>query len=219
MNWALKYWNSSVGKKALMAITGIIGLGFTFVHMSGNLLVYAGRDALNAYAAALKATPPLLWGTRVVLLLAVLLHAICAIQLYSRRADARPVKYQRPGNIQSSLASRTMHFSAAFLVFFILYHLAHFTWGNAHPNFNKTDVYANVVSGFQVWYVSAFYILCMVALGMHLWHGSWSFLSSLGINHQKYNLAFRRLGKLIALAIVVGNISIPVSVLTGLIKA
>ena len=218
MGWALRFWNSSVGKKAVMAITGLVGLGFVLGHMLGNLQVYLGREQLNGYAEALHHNLPLLWGTRVVVLLAVLLHLVAAVELQGMKNAARPVGYKKPGNIQATAQSRTMILSGVILLAFIAFHLMHLTLGNAHPSFIPLDAYGNLVRGFSVWWVSAFYIVAMGLLGMHLSHGAFSMFFSVGLIHPKYKNATRAVTYGLMLLVVLGNISIPVAVLTGVVK-
>ncbi len=218
MNWAINFWRSSVGKKTVMAITGIVGLGFSLGHMLGNMQVYLGPDALNGYAVALHNNAPLLWGTRVVILLAVVGHIIAAVQLQGLKRKARPVRYQKPGIIQATPASRTMIFSGLLILWFLLYHLAHFTWGNAHPQFIDLNPHHNIVVGFNHVPSAVFYIVAMVALGMHLSHGAFSLFFSLGLVHPKYKQGVRMATYALMMAVVAGNISIPVAVLAGVIK-
>jgi succinate dehydrogenase / fumarate reductase cytochrome b subunit len=218
MGWLLSLWRSTVGKKAIMAVTGVIGIGFVFVHMVGNLITYAGPEALNKYAAGLKSIPPLLWGTRITLLVAVVVHLVCWVQLGLLGLRARPQGYAKPGNIQADVSSLTMRWTGPILALFLAFHLSHLTWGLMQPGYSHTDVYANVVLGFSQWWVSGFYVVCVAALGFHLLHGSWSFLNSLGLSHPTYNLALRFLGTAVVAVVVLGNISLPVAVLAGVIK-
>ena len=218
MDWLLSFWRSTVGKKAIMAVTGVIGIGFVFGHMVGNLITYAGRDALNAYAVSLRAVPPLLWGIRLTLTLAVVVHLVCWAQLGLLALSARPQGYAKPGNIQGDFSSLTMRWTGPLLGLFIVFRLAHLTWGLMQPGYSHTDVYANVVMGFSQLWVSGFYMLCVGALGYHLLHGSWAFLSSLGLSHPKYNPILRFVGTAVVAAVVVGNLSLPVAVLAGVIK-
>lgn len=220
MNWLQRLYGPSIGKKAVMAVTGVILLAFTIVHLIGNLQVYLGRERFNAYAAFLKGTPALLWTVRILLLLAALLHIVAALQLWLRQRQARPIPYERRGNVQSSWASRTMRYSGLVLLFFVIYHLLHFTTGHAHPtypNFDPADVYGNFVAGFRVVPVSIFYIAAMLALGLHLMHGAWSFVQTLGLRP-----AYDRTAKSVALGLtavlVLGNVSMPVAVMAGIVR-
>src|SRR5262245_14940884 len=163
-----RFVTSTIGQKVVMAVTGVILFGFTIGHMLGNLQVYQGPEKLNAYAAFLKATPALLWGTRSVLLVSVILHIWAAVSLSQKNHQARPVAYAGRRWREGSYAARTMMWSGPILGLFIVYHLLHFTTGQAHPHFDEHDVYANFVIGFQDPRASAVYIVAMVALGFHL---------------------------------------------------
>ena len=211
-------WNSTVGKKIVMALTGAIGVGYLVAHVSGNLLVFASAERINAYAALLKSNPVLLWTARTILIVAVLLHIIAAYQLARMSQTSRPVSYKRWRAVGSDFASRTMRWTGPLVGLFIVYHLLHFTLGTVHPSFDEYNVYHNVISGFQVWYVSAIYIIAMLALSLHLYHGAWSMFESLGINHLKYNRLIRILATFVTIVVVVGFISIPVAVLLGFIS-
>ncbi len=221
MTRALAIYQSSVGKKAMMAVTGLIGVGFILGHMLGNLQAFpffGGAQALNEYAAFLRKTHGLLWVVRFVLLTAVVLHVVAAYQLTRQSWRSRPVSYNRWDAAASSYASRTMRWSGPILLLFIIYHLMHLTLGNAHPNFVEGDVYTNVVNGFRVWYVSAFYIVAQLALGLHLFHGFWSMFQSMGLNTPKYDGMLRTVASAFTLIVTAGNISIPVGVMMGIIR-
>ena len=214
------FWPSTNGKKVVMAITGAILLLFVIGHMLGNLQVFEGPEKLNAYGRFLRAVPELLWTVRAVLLISVALHIWASVQLAARKIRARPVSYAKRDNVASGYASRTMYWSGPIILAFVIYHLLHLTAGVVHPGgqFIEGDVYHNVVSGFQVWYVSAWYIFSMVLLGMHIWHGAWSMFQSLGINHPRHTPILRKAAATLAIPIVLGYVSIPVSVLLGLVK-
>lgn len=222
MNRAIALYQSSLGKKAVMAVTGIVGYGFLIGHMIGNLQAFpflGGREAINAYAGFLRNTHGLLWVARGVLMVSLVMHIVAAYQLTRMSQTGRPIGYAKwsPAG-GSDYASRTMRWSGPIVGLFIVYHLMHFTFGNAHPDFVTGDVYHNFVSGFQVWYVSAFYIVAMLALGLHLYHGAWSMFQSLGLNNPKYNPLIRKLAALITFVIIAGNISMPIAVLVGIIR-
>jgi succinate dehydrogenase / fumarate reductase cytochrome b subunit len=212
------FWDSTVGKKVVMAVTGAIGLGYLVAHMSGNLLVFKGAAAIDAYGAFLKSNLGLLWTMRTVLLVAVVLHIIAAYQLASTSLKSRPVAYKRWRAVGSDSASRTMRWTGSIVGIFIVYHLLHFTLGAVHPDFHEGQVYRNVTTGFRVWYVSAFYIVAMLALVLHLYHGAWSMFQSVGLNHPKYNRLIRTVATIVTVVVVIGFISIPVAVLLGLIS-
>lgn len=218
LNRTARFYNATIGKKVVMAVTGIILLGFVFAHMLGNLQIFLGREVLNAYAHKLREVPAILWGARGILLLALVLHVWTTVQLARLKKTARPIGYVKKDNIASSYASRTMLLSGPMVFAFIVYHLMHFTWGNAHQNFKELMPYENVVSGFSIPAISIVYIVAMLLLGMHIYHGAWSMFQSLGANHPKYSPMLRSFAVAFAALIVVGNISIPISVMLGLIS-
>ncbi|MBL8177220.1 MAG: succinate dehydrogenase cytochrome b subunit [Bryobacterales bacterium] len=213
-----RFWDSPIGKKAVMAATGFILFGFVTGHMLGNLQIYLGPEKLDAYAEFLQQTKGLLWGARITLLICVALHVTAAIQLALLQKKARPQAYVKKTSAGSSYASRTMYWSGPILLAFIVFHLLHFTTGQAHPDFQHGAVYRNVVTGFQSAPASLFYIVAMLLLGAHLYHGIWSMFQSVGINHPKYTPVFKKLAALMAAVLVGGNVSIPVAVMTGLIR-
>ncbi len=218
MSRLLSFYKTSIGKKVVMAVTGIALLGFVMGHLLGNLQVYLGPEKLNAYAQLLHDNAGLLWVARIGLLVALILHVHAAVRLTQQRRRCRPVSYQKPGHVQADYASRTMMWSGPLILAFVLYHLAHLTFGTVHHDFEAKDVYHNVVAGFQVPWVAGLYILAMVGLGFHLYHGIWSFFQTLGLNHPRWNALRRYLSIALALGIVVGNVSIPLAVLTGLVS-
>jgi succinate dehydrogenase / fumarate reductase, cytochrome b subunit len=218
MSRALTFYSTSIGKKVVMAITGLILLGFVIGHMLGNLQVFIGASQMNEYAAMLKANAALLWGVRLVLVVAVMLHIVAAVQLTRMSRRSRPEGYHYKDVIQADYAARTMRWSGLIIALFVIYHLLHFTAGTVHPQFDVHDVYRNVIIGFRVWPVSVFYIIAMVALAFHLWHGVWSMFQTLGLINPKSDKIIRRLAALATLAIVIGFISVPMAVLAGLIS-
>jgi succinate dehydrogenase / fumarate reductase, cytochrome b subunit len=218
MSRALTFYSTSIGKKVVMAITGLILFGFVIGHMLGNLQVFMGANQMNAYAAMLKANATLLWGVRIVLLVAVILHIVAAVQLTRMSQRSRPEGYHYKDVIQADYAARTMRWSGPIIAVFVIYHLLHFTTGSVHPRFDVHDVYRNVISGFRVWPVSLFYIIAMVALAFHLWHGVWSMFQTLGLITPKSDKMIHRLAAIATLALVIGFISIPMAVLAGLIS-
>ena len=208
----------SITLKAVMALTGIVLYGFVFVHMVGNIQLYQGPEKINGYAAFLKAVPPLLWGTRITLLAAVLLHALAAFTLWRRNLAARPVGYAHQDFQAAGITSRTMFWTGPMVGLFVVYHLLHLTLGTAHPSFSHTDVYTNVVVGFSNPWVSLFYVLAMVALGFHLFHGGFSLLQTLGLRTPKYEKPMKAVLAVLCTVIVVVNVSFPIAVLAGLVK-
>jgi succinate dehydrogenase / fumarate reductase cytochrome b subunit len=225
MSWFSDISRSAVGKKAVMAVSGIILFGFVLVHMIGNLKLYEGPDKLNSYAGWLREvgspavpTSGLLWIARLVLLAAVVLHVWAAWQVTRMSRGARPQRYSQRRPVRMTYASRTMRWGGVIILLFVIYHLLHFTTGTVHDNFIEGDVYHNVVSGFRVWWVSLFYIVAQVALGFHLYHGLWSMFQSLGWNQPRFNPWRRWFAHAFAWIITLGNISFPVAVLTGVIS-
>ena len=267
MHLLLRPVRSSLGKKYVMAVTGVLLIGFVLGHMAGNLLIYFGPDALNSYAAALKAKPALLWAARIGLLVLFLLHLYLAFRLTLENYSARPQGYVVERTLRASFASRHMMLTGLVLLGFIVYHLAHFTFGvvvradvqvasngsvvpvdksyldlseikppeardysptpdqnyraiDLHQIDARHDVYSTVVSGFRNPWISLSYIISMLFLGLHLWHGGSSWLQSLGLAAPASSIpgASSYVGPILAVLIVAGNCSIPLSVWLGLVK-
>ena len=213
--------NSPVGAKVVMAVTGLALMGFVVMHMAGNLLVYAGRDALNKYAEGLHSLGALLWLARAGLLVAFVAHVAMAFKLTMANRAARPVGYQYNATVQATLASRLMPQTGFVLLAFLIYHLAHFTFRVTDPSYQELgqyDVYGMVIKGFSDPVVAGTYIVAMLALGLHLFHGASSVWQSLGINHPRYVGLLRMIGPLAGIGLAAGNISIPVSIFLGLVK-
>jgi succinate dehydrogenase / fumarate reductase cytochrome b subunit len=237
MSWFSDLYRSAVGKKAVMAVTGILLFGFIVLHLVGNLKLYEpgfykapgetgeGVHYLNAYGTFLRhvGAPALpaygaLWIVRIVLLIAVLLHIWAAWQLARMSRAARPRDYAVRPKIHTTYASRTMRWGGVIVLLFLIYHLLDFTAGVVNPGFVEGDVYRNVVASFSLWYVSLFYILAQVALGFHLYHGLWSLFQSLGWNQPRFNRWRSGFAHAFAWIITIGNISFPLAVLTGLVR-
>lgn len=238
MSWFTDLYRSAVGKKAVMAVTGIVLFGFIVIHMIGNLKIYeAGeidvyRDGayepmryLDAYGFFLRhagepAVPAyaLLWIFRAVLLAAVVLHIWAAWQVTRMSRAARPHGYASRPKIHTTYASRTLRWGGVIILLFVIYHLLHFTTGTVHPDFQEGRVYQNVVTGFSVWYVSLFYVVAQVALGFHLYHGLWSMFQSLGWNHPRFNRWRNGFAHAFAWIITLGNVSFPLAVLAGWVR-
>jgi len=219
MQRAATFLGSSIGRKVVMAATGLVLYGFVIGHILGNLQIFLGPKAINDYAEFLQhfLHGQGVWLVRAGLLVAVGLHIWMAVALTLSNWAARPVGYRDWQASESTYASRTMVWSGPILAAFILYHLAHFTLGNAHPDFVPGDVYHNVVVGFQNPFASAFYVLAMVGLGLHMYHGFWSMLHTLGLSHPRWNPVRRTASLALAWIVVLGNVSIPVAVLAGLV--
>jgi len=215
---ALRFFEATIVKKAVMALTGVILFLFVTGHLLGNLQIFLGPDRLNTYAAFLKGNLELLWGTRVVLLIAVLAHIAATIQLANLKTRARPVAYVKKDNAHSSVASRSMYVTGPMIAAFILYHLLHFTAGVVHPQFSETDVYSNVIYGFQQWPVALVYIVAMALLCLHLNHGISSMFQTLGFAHPHYTPRIKAAARTLSLLYFAGFSSIPLAVLLGVLS-
>jgi succinate dehydrogenase cytochrome b subunit len=238
MSWFTDLYRSAVGKKAVMAVSGIILFGFVVVHMIGNLKIFEAGEFnvyqdgaykpmryLDAYGYFLRHVGEpfvpaytLLWILRSILIVAVVLHIWAAWQVTRMSQVARPRGYVSRAKIHTTYASRTMRWGGVIILLFVIYHLLHFTTGTVHPDFQEGNVYHNVVTGFQVWYVSLFYIVAQVALGLHLYHGLWSMFQSLGWNHPRFNRWRSGFAHAFAWIITLGNISFPLAVLAGWVR-
>jgi succinate dehydrogenase / fumarate reductase, cytochrome b subunit len=217
--WLAQFWRSTVGKKIVMAVTGVIMILFVIGHLAGNLLVFAGRDRINAYSAFLHSTGEVLWAVRIVLLIAVLLHITAAYQLTMIDRAARPVGYAKHQYESATWASRTIRWGGVILLAFIIYHLLHMTLGTVHPSFTPGDVYHNLTSGLSIWWVAAIYVIGMIALGLHLYHGTWSSLRTLGVEHQPTEPIRRRpLVWLFAVLVAAGFAAIPLAIVFGFVR-
>ncbi len=224
MGWLRTTFNSTIGMKWLMGLTGLILSGFVLGHMLGNLQVFLGPEALNAYADKLQQLGGLLWAARIGLLTAIVLHITSAVRLTLLNKAARPQPYARLNPLVSSYASRTMFMSGLIIATFVVYHLAHFTLGLTDPSnyvlhdgSGRHDVYAMVVLGFRKPVVSLLYIIAMVPLMLHLQHGISSIFQTFGLNYPKYNPIFRAAGPVISTIVFLGNCSIPLAALTGIL--
>ncbi len=213
-----RFYESTIGKKAIMAVTGLILFGFLIVHMLGNLQVFLGRDVMNHYAETLHGNPVLLWTARTILLISVALHIWASIQLSIIKKDARPVSYVKRANVVSSWASRSMMLSGPIIAAFVVFHLLHLTTGTIHPKFVELHAYENLVTGFLVVPFALVYIVVMILIGFHLSHGVWSMFQSMGISHPRYTPLIKRFASIFSWILVAGFISIPVAVLTRVVK-
>lgn len=225
MSWLKNFYASSIGKKAVMAITGVFLFGWIFLHMLGNLKVYLGPEHYNEYAKFLITMgSPLLPNkgalilVRILLIVAVALHIDAATRLTIMNRKARPIDYRQRDFEAADYASRTMRWGGVIIILFVFYHLGHLTFGSLHPNFIENDPYHNFVTGFQVWWASAFYIVANLALGLHLYHGLWSMFNSLGLNHPKFNPWKRVFSTGFAGVITLANVLFPIMVLVGVLR-
>jgi succinate dehydrogenase / fumarate reductase cytochrome b subunit len=220
------FYRSSVGKKFIVAITGIVLIAFVVGHLLGNLQIFLGADWVNSYAEHLRELGPFLWVIRGFLLLNVLLHIFFTIGLAIENRRARPVNYRKKEHVKASFASRHMVASGLVVLAFIIFHLLHFTARKFNPQFpflgndshNHYDVYSMMVYGFQNVYVSTFYIVGLFLLTLHLTHGASSFFQSLGLNDEKLTPRLAFLGRVFAWLVFIGYTSIPVAVLLHLVK-
>jgi len=215
VNRALRFYEAPIGKKVVMAVTGVILFGFVFVHMAGNLQIFLGAEAFDAYGRLLRTEPALLWLARLILLGSVILHVVAAIQLSLLKKKARPIEYQKKENVDSSLASRTMIWSGILVALFIVYHIMNLTLGAVGLPFEEGHVFDNAVATFRIPAISIAYIVAMVLLGFHLNHGVWSMFQSLGVSNPRYSARLKRFAAIFSVLVVLGFISIPIAVLAG----
>ena len=209
------FYRNTIGKKAVMAVTGVILTGWILGHVLGNVLIFRGPGAVNQYAALLKSNMALLWALRSFMLVTVVLHVTAAIQLVRQERASRPVGYRRQVPQESTFASRTIRWGGLLLALFIVYHILHMTTGTLHPAFDHVDVYSNMVRGLRVWWVGAIYLIAVAALGLHLYHGMWSVFQSLGFSSPGISTVRRRLATAIAIFDYIGFTAIPVAILFG----
>jgi len=223
----VSFYRSTVGKKIIMAVSGLIGVAYLVLHIAGNLKAFEGPESLNSYAHFLHGPAnEVTWTVRVVLLAAVIFHVLMAWQLTQRANAARPVAYRKRQPQVSTWASRTMRWGGVLLLVFIVFHILHFTLGKLDPagafglvdGSGGRDVYGNVVASFHVWWVAVFYLVAMVFLGLHLYHGAWSSVRTLGYAKPSANPLHRQIARIVAVAIWLGFTLVPLGVIVGLIR-
>jgi succinate dehydrogenase / fumarate reductase cytochrome b subunit len=219
MNRLARFYRAAIGKKIVMGVTGLIGIGFVIVHMAGNLLAFRGQEAINAYAHFLASTGELLWLLRIVLVVSVILHVIAAYQLTMQNRAARPKGYVDRETQVSTWAARTLRWGGVLLLIFIILHILHFTNPGWRPEgvFDKADVYTNIVMSFRIWWITLFYVIAMISLGLHIYHGAWSSVRSIGLAQPKQRPLHRTVALGIALILWLGFTAVPVAVFAGLI--
>jgi|SRR5882724_1491374 len=227
-NRLMALWRTVIGKKVVMAVTGLVLVGFVIGHMLGNLKIFAGPNEINAYSQFLRevGSPALsygqlLWLVRIVLLICVTLHITAAIQLTRMSWAARPIGYTVKRDIETTFAARVMRWAGVLLVAFVIFHLLHLTGGVVGfgaGQFKDLAVYQNVVAAFAVWPVALFYIIAMGALCLHLSHGIWSMLQTLGWNTARNETTLKIISRVIAIAVFAGFTSVPVAVMAGWLR-
>ncbi|MBM3963166.1 MAG: succinate dehydrogenase cytochrome b subunit [Planctomycetes bacterium] len=230
MTWMTDFWRSSIGGKATMAVTGLLLFGFVVAHLLGNLQLLKGADAINNYAKMLHDLGPLLWVARIGLLVVFVLHVATAVRLSRANKAARPVAYAKGATMQATMASRSMVLSGLTVGAFVVYHLAHFTFGAVHgadvakktiastAAWNGHDVFAMVTASFANPLIVALYVAAQVVLFLHLSHGVQSLVQTLGFHHGRYTPVVKSLSVGLALAIAGGNAFLALSVLLGIVK-
>ena len=221
-----RLYQSTVALKAMMAVTGVAMFGWLLAHMLGNLQVFAGDGgaAFNRYAKFLHDNPALLWGARIAMLVAIFVHIYAAVTLTQRNRAARPQAYVKHKSNRSTFASRSMIYTGPLITLYIIFHLAHLTFGWLIADFNTAlpgggvDVYKNLVTGLSQPAIGAFYVVANIAIGIHLYHGAWSFFQSLGLSHRKYDGVRRHAANAIAFSISGGFVAIALAVLLNVVK-
>jgi succinate dehydrogenase / fumarate reductase, cytochrome b subunit len=225
LNPLIAFYQSSIGKKMVVAVTGIILMLFVIGHLLGNLEVYLGPGAVNTYAQFLQHLGPILWAIRIILIIVVGTHIVATIQLAAQNRKAAPLKYKVVAHQRSTVASRTMLISGLIVLCFVIYHLLHFTFQVTHPEYRdlhdslgRHDVYRMVILGFREPLISLFYVLGLFLLANHLSHGFASVTQTLGINNRKISTLISNGGRTLSWLLFLGYISIPAAVMLGLIK-
>ena len=224
----VEFYSSAVGKKWVMAVTGIIVLGYVFVHMFGNLKIYLGTDDLGVYAIdhygewlralgePLLPETAFLWIFRAVMTLSIGLHIHAAYALTIINRKARPQKYQAPREyLVANYASRTMRWSGVIILAFILFHLGDLTIGTTKPDFVHGAIRDNMFASFTRPVVAMFYIIANILVGIHLFHGAWSLFQSLGWNTQRFNPWRKWFAAAFAAVVIIGNVSFPLTIWAG----
>ncbi len=219
--------NTTIGKKVLMAVTGLIWVGFLAGHMYGNLKIFTGAEHFNEYAEGLRSLGAPLFGhlhlltiVRIVLVAAIATHIWAMLSLNQRNMSSRNQSYAVHNKVQANAAALTMRYGGVAIFFFVVYHLMHFTWGTPviHPDFVRGDAYHNLVVGFQRPLNVLIYMAALVAVGLHLYHGTWSVFQTLGINSKRMTPTIRIASLGLAILFPVGFASVPFAVMLGLVK-
>lgn len=216
-SWLAAFYRSTLGRKVVMAVTGVVLVTFVIVHVGGNLLMFSGPDPMNAYAAFLKKSAAILWSVRFVLLASLFLHVHAAWSLTRQNRAARPARYAKLERQSATFSAVSLRWGGVLLLAFIVFHLLHFTTGNLHPQFDAEDPYGNVIIGFSVPAVTIFYLAAMAALALHLHHGVWSLFQTLGWNHPHINPLRRRVATALSFLVPLAFSAIVVAVAFGVI--
>jgi succinate dehydrogenase / fumarate reductase cytochrome b subunit len=211
-------WGSSIGLKIVMAVTGVILSGFVLGHMAGNLQVFQGEEAIDAYAKFLRREPAILWMVRLILLGSVGLHLWAYLVLTRMSQKARPVGYRAKSYKETSYASASMRLTGPVLLAFIIYHILHMTTGTVHSDFREGAVYHNLIVAFSAAPVAVIYMAAMAMLGLHLWHGVWSLFQTLGFSQPRYGSPGRWFATIFTLLVVLGFAAVPLGILFGGVK-
>jgi succinate dehydrogenase / fumarate reductase cytochrome b subunit len=220
----MRLFSDSIGRKAVMAITGLLMVLFVIGHLLGNLTIFAGPNGINAYAEKLHLLGPVVWGTRIVMAVAVLLHLVLSIQITMENSEAKPDKYAVSSSLRATFSSKTMIWTGVIMAAFVGYHLLQFTI-RVTPNLvlgtdmlNRFDVYTMVVASMQSTLVALIYVVAMVSLFLHLSHGIQSAFQTLGLSNGKLLPRYGVAGKVVSGIFLVGFGSIPVFILIGFLS-
>ena len=224
-NIVSRTWGTSVGKKSVIAVTGIVFLLYVIAHMIGNLKVFFGIETFDAYSQHLREIGEaifgyegVLWGIRVVLVGSVVLHMWAAFSLWYQAKKARPIGYQHRQRWEGSYAARTMRWGGVIIALFVIWHILDLTTGTVNPLGGDESAYLKLVASFDRWYVALFYILAVVALGLHIRHGLWSAIQTFGANSALKQNALKTFAFVVAAVITIGFAIVPLSVMTGLVR-
>lgn len=225
MEGAPGLWWSSIGMKVVMAVTGFSFIGFIIGHLAGNLQIFIGQDQLNTYAEFLHSLGEILWVERIVIALFFIVHIVYGVTLFFQNNSARPTGYRKSSTIQATYTSRTMIWTGLLVLSFVVYHLLHYTFIVTNPEYTQLkdplgrfDVYSMVILGFQNIYISIVYIIALFFLALHLSHALPSLFQTVGLIHHKLRGPEKNIGRIFALIIFIGYVSIPLAVLLNIVR-
>ncbi len=218
-------YQTTIGKKIAMALAGLVLVGYLLLHLAGNLKAFTGEQHFNEYSEFLRTMgapvfgySQLLWIVRIILLVALIVHVVAFVQLWSKSRAARAIGYRRYDPEVFSRASRTMKWGGIAILLFVVYHILHLTTGDVHPSFEPHQAYRNMVDGFHSPLASLIYVAGMIAVGLHLYHGLWSVFQTMGWNSKQYNRLRRPFAVVVSLAITLGFLSVPFAVWLGIVE-